>query len=77
MLWCVHACMHLTPTPHHSANAAAPQARRLEELERLYRAEALARKRAHNALQDARGKIRVYCRVRPQLDWEAGKAAVR
>eukprot|EP00878_Enallax_costatus_P038268 GHUV01043455.1.p1 GENE.GHUV01043455.1~~GHUV01043455.1.p1 ORF type:complete len:1268 (+),score=413.50 GHUV01043455.1:1733-5536(+) len=49
------------------------QARRLDELDRLYREEVVARKRAHNALQDAKGKIRVYCRVRPMLDFEAAK----
>ncbi|KAF8058864.1 KIN14I [Scenedesmus sp. PABB004] len=52
------------------------QARRLEELDRLYREEVVARKRAHNALQDAKGKIRVYCRLRPMLDFEAAKKQV-
>lgn len=52
------------------------QARRLEELDRLYREEVVARKRAHNALQDAKGKIRVYCRVRPMLEFEAAKHQV-
>jgi hypothetical protein len=37
----------------------------------------VARKRAHNALQDAKGKIRVYCRVRPMLEFEAAKNQVR
>uniref|UniRef100_A0A383VU44 Kinesin motor domain-containing protein n=1 Tax=Tetradesmus obliquus TaxID=3088 RepID=A0A383VU44_TETOB len=50
------------------------QAKRLEELDRLYREEVVARKRAHNALQDAKGKIRVYCRVRPMLEFEAAKS---
>lgn len=52
------------------------QARRLDELDRLYRDEVVARKRAHNALQDAKGKIRVYCRVRPMLEFEAAKKQV-
>jgi hypothetical protein len=52
------------------------QARRLDELEKLYREEVVARKRAHNALQDLKGKIRVFCRVRPMLDFEANKKQV-
>lgn len=54
----------------------ALQAKRLEELDRLYREEVVSRKRAHNALQDAKGKIRVYCRVRPVLEFEAAKRQV-
>jgi hypothetical protein len=38
------------------------QARRLDDLEKLYRDEVVARKRAHNAVEDLKGKIRVYCR---------------
>lgn len=38
-----------------------------------YRGEVVARKRAHNALEDAKGKIRVFARVRPLLDFEAAK----
>jgi phage gp36-like protein len=57
--------------------ATVLQAKRLEELDRLYREEVVARKRAHNALQDAKGKIRVYCRVRPMLEFEAAKNQVR
>jgi phage gp36-like protein len=53
------------------------QAKRLEELDRLYREEVVARKRAHNALQDAKGKIRVYCRIRPMLEFEAAKNQVQ
>lgn len=52
------------------AEVVASQAKRLEELDRLYREESLARKKAHNALEDAKGKIRVYCRVRPLLPFE-------
>ncbi|KFM24391.1 Xaa-Pro dipeptidase [Auxenochlorella protothecoides] len=52
------------------AEVVASQAKRLEELDRLYRDESLARKKAHNALEDAKGKIRVYCRVRPLLPFE-------
>ena len=43
----------------------------------MYRDEVVARKRAHNALEDAKGKIRVYARVRPLLDFEAAKKQVR
>jgi hypothetical protein len=52
------------------------QAKRLEELDRLYREEVVARKRAHNALQDMKGKIRVYCRIRPLLEFEEAKQQV-
>eukprot|EP00775_Hariotina_reticulata_P011897 gene11897-12041_t len=52
------------------------QAKRLEELDRLYREEVVARKRAHNALQDMKGKIRVYCRIRPLLEFEVAKQQV-
>jgi len=53
------------------AAVVSRQAARLDELERLYRAEALARKRAHNAAADLRGQIRVFARVRPVLASEA------
>uniref|UniRef100_A0A7S0WQ45 Kinesin motor domain-containing protein n=1 Tax=Chlamydomonas leiostraca TaxID=1034604 RepID=A0A7S0WQ45_9CHLO len=49
------------------------QAKRLEELEKLYRDEQVARKRAFNAMEDMKGKIRVYCRVRPILPFETDK----
>lgn len=49
------------------------QAKRLEELENLYKDEVVARKKAHNAIQDLKGKIRVFCRVRPMLDFESSK----
>jgi len=39
----------------------------------VYRDEVVARKRAHNALEDAKGKIRVYARVRPLLEFEAAR----
>ena len=56
------------PTPD-----GGPQARRLEELDKVYRDEVLARKRAHNALEDAKGKIRVFARIRPLLEFEAAR----
>jgi hypothetical protein len=63
----------LPPSPTHPM---PPQAKRLEELDKVYRDEVVARKRAHNALEDAKGKIRVYARVRPLLDFEAAKKQV-
>jgi hypothetical protein len=52
------------------AELISGQAKRLEELEKLYRDEALSRKKIHNAMEDMKGKIRVYCRVRPLLGFE-------
>jgi hypothetical protein len=46
------------------------QAKRLDELEKLYREEQVTRKRAFNMMEDLKGKIRVYCRVRPILNFE-------
>jgi hypothetical protein len=55
----------------------ALQAKRLEELEKLYRDEQVARKRSFNMMEDMKGKIRVYCRVRPMLNFERDKGQVR
>lgn len=55
------------------AEVISQQARKLEELDSLYRDEALARKKIHNAMEDMKGKIRVYCRVRPILKLEKDK----
>ncbi|GLI62984.1 hypothetical protein VaNZ11_005841 [Volvox africanus] len=49
------------------------QARRLEELEKLYKEEQITRKRYFNMMEDMKGKIRVYCRVRPMLSFEQDK----
>lgn len=46
------------------------QAKRLEELENLYKDEQVTRKKLFNTIQDMKGKIRVYCRIRPMLDFE-------
>lgn len=46
------------------------QAKRLEELEKLYKDEQITRKKFFNMMEDMKGKIRVYCRVRPMLDFE-------
>lgn len=55
------------------AEVISQQAKKLEELDSLYRDEALARKKIHNAMEDMKGKIRVYCRVRPILQLEKDK----
>eukprot|EP00873_Tetraselmis_striata_P004861 jgi/Tetstr1/425125/TSEL_015587.t1 len=47
------------------------QAKRLEELEVLYKDEQVLRKRYFNMMEDMKGKIRVYARVRPMLDFES------
>ena len=46
------------------------QAKRLEEFEQLYKDEQVLRKRYFNQMQDMKGKIRVYARVRPILGFE-------
>lgn len=53
------------------AELIAGQAKRLEELEKLYKDESIARKKIYNALEDMKGKIRVYCRSRPVLPFES------
>jgi hypothetical protein len=55
------------------AELISSQAKRLEELEVLYRDESLQRKKIYNAMEDLKGKIRVYCRVRPILPFEEKK----
>lgn len=73
--------MHQQQPSHHGARShpslSAPKAKRLEELDKVYRDEVVARKRAHNALEDAKGKIRVFARIRPLLDFEAARKQVR
>eukprot|EP00951_Prasinocladus_malaysianus_P006121 scaffold43350_cov33-Prasinocladus_malaysianus.AAC.1 len=46
------------------------QAKRLEEFEQLYKEEQVLRKRYFNQMEDMKGKIRVYARVRPILGFE-------
>jgi hypothetical protein len=53
----------LTVSVSHPGNCA-PQAKRLDELEKLYKDEVVMRKRYFNMMEDMKGKIRVYCRVR-------------
>ena len=52
------------------AQLIADQARRLEQLETLYKEEQVNRKRYFNMMEDMKGKIRVYARVRPMLKFE-------
>ncbi|KAI3437601.1 hypothetical protein D9Q98_000054 [Chlorella vulgaris] len=58
------------------AEVIAQQAKRLEELDSLYRDEALMRKKIFNQMEDMKGKIRVYCRVRPILQMEKDRGQV-
>ncbi|PSC75171.1 kinesin-like calmodulin-binding isoform X1 [Micractinium conductrix] len=52
------------------AEVISQQAKRLEELDALYRDESILRKKIFNQMEDMKGKIRVYCRVRPILQME-------
>lgn len=58
------------------AELIAGQAKRLDELEKLYRDESIMRKKIYNQMEDMKGKIRVYCRVRPLLDFEKDRGQV-
>eukprot|EP00906_Rhabdomonas_costata_P011722 RCo016688 len=53
----------------HSQVEGLPAA--LAELQGLYRAEAAERRRLYNIIQDLKGKVRVFCRLRPLLGTEA------
>lgn len=55
------------------AEVISNQAKKLEELESLYKDEAIMRKKIHNQMEDLKGKIRVFCRVRPMLKFEKEK----
>ncbi|OAY80722.1 Kinesin-like calmodulin-binding protein [Ananas comosus] len=46
------------------------QGAQLAELEALYREEQILRKRYYNTIEDMKGKIRVFCRLRPLSDKE-------
>lgn len=60
-------------SPTSLLNFVSAQAKRLDELEKLYKDEQVQRKRLHNLMEDMKGKIRVYCRVRPMLQFEREK----
>lgn len=58
------------------AEVISQQAKRLEELDSLYRDEAIMRKKIFNQMEDMKGKIRVYARVRPILQMEKDRGQV-
>lgn len=49
------------------------QSKRIEYLDKQYKEEQIMRKRYFNQIEDLKGKIRVYCRVRPMLPFEKNK----
>ncbi len=49
---------------------------KLKALEELYEIEAKKRREIFDQLQEARGNIRVFCRVRPQLEKEKEEETV-
>lgn len=49
------------------------QAAQLFEIEALYKEEQVLRKRYYNMVEDMKGKIRVYCRLRPLNEKEIGE----
>merc|ERR1719272_1073534 len=53
-----------------------PLEKRIHELHEGFDQEQALRKRYHNQLQDAKGAIRVYARIRPMVPREAGQASV-
>ena len=49
------------------------QAKRIDYLDSEYKREQIMRKRYFNQIEDMKGKIRVYCRVRPMLPFEKSR----
>jgi len=49
------------------------QGKRIEYLDKEYKKEQIMRKRYFNQIEDLKGKIRVYCRVRPMLPFEKNR----
>lgn len=49
------------------------QGKRIEYLDKEYKKEAVMRKKYFNQIEDLKGKIRVYCRVRPMLPFEKSR----
>lgn len=49
------------------------QGKRIEVLDQEYKKEQIMRKRYFNQIEDLKGKIRVYCRVRPMLPFEKSR----
>lgn len=56
-----------------NAHILEDQNKLINDLEMKYKDEQVQRKRLFNALEDIKGKIRVYCRVRPLLKFEVDK----
>ncbi|CAD7703005.1 unnamed protein product [Ostreobium quekettii] len=56
-----------------NAHTIEAQARKLDRVEKVYKEEQLLRKRIFNHMEDMKGKIRVYARVRPMLGLEYEK----
>eukprot|EP00667_Euglena_gracilis_P004457 EG_transcript_4480 len=55
------------------AGAFTAMQQRMLELDELYRKEVRERKALYNAMQDLKGKVRVYCRLRPPLTAERAR----
>lgn len=51
----------------------APLNQRIDELHKAFAAEQALRKRYHNQMQEAKGAIRVYARIRPKIAREQGE----
>ncbi|KAE8637411.1 hypothetical protein CSA_023388 [Cucumis sativus] len=62
--------IYLTPGNEQTANILKMQGAQLAEMEALYKEEQVLRKRYFNMIEDMKGKIRVYCRLRPLNDKE-------
>ncbi|OEH76895.1 calmodulin-binding carboxy-terminal kinesin-like family protein [Cyclospora cayetanensis] len=56
---------------------AAQQSGMIKELEASYQAEKKLRKKYYNEIEDMKGKIRVFCRVRPFAKYEVEKGCSR
>eukprot|EP01024_Parvocaulis_polyphysoides_P068906 TRINITY_DN8415_c0_g3_i1.p1 TRINITY_DN8415_c0_g3~~TRINITY_DN8415_c0_g3_i1.p1 ORF type:complete len:1248 (-),score=162.33 TRINITY_DN8415_c0_g3_i1:331-4074(-) len=53
------------------------QGKKLEEYDKLYKEEQLMRKQYWNMMEDIKGKIRVYARIRPPLSTESPNMALK
>eukprot|EP00803_Ostreobium_quekettii_P000922 evm.model.scf_757EXC.1 EVM.evm.TU.scf_757EXC.1 scf_757EXC:319-12045(-) len=62
---------------HEQATVIEQQAKKLEAMEHEYKTEQVQRKRIFNQMEDMKGKIRVYARVRPILPFESAKGQTR
>ena len=52
-------------------NSVESHQKTIENIERKLREEETTRRKLHNAVQELKGNIRVFCRVRPSLPSEA------